>query len=65
MTRSVKEGLRFFENAGAFLRDCKRPVDQDFEKVVLVTLIGFLAIGFMGYAVKLVHIPITQILVGN
>jgi hypothetical protein len=36
----------------------------EFVDVARATLMGFLVMGFTGYLVKLVHIPINQILVG-
>ena len=37
----------------------------DFMRVARATGIGFLAMGFLGFLVKLIHIPINNILVGG
>ena len=36
----------------------------EFKKVVLATGVGFLIMGFIGFFVKLVHIPINNIIMG-
>lgn len=36
----------------------------EFKKIALATSIGFLVMGFLGFAVKLIHIPINNIIVG-
>ena len=36
----------------------------EFKKVVVATGIGFLIMGFIGFFVKLIHIPINQIILG-
>lgn len=35
----------------------------EFQKIALATLIGFAIMGFIGYFVKLIHIPINNIIV--
>ena len=35
----------------------------EFQKIVLATAIGFFIMGFIGYFVKLIHIPINNIIV--
>ncbi len=41
------------------------PTPAGFTDVAKATLIGFVVMGATGYIVKLVHIPINQILVGG
>jgi preprotein translocase subunit Sss1 len=36
----------------------------EFKKIAMATTVGFLVMGFLGFFVKLIHIPINQILVG-
>ncbi len=40
------------------------PPLAEFREVVRATALGFVVMGFVGYAVKLLHIPVNQILVG-
>src|SRR5690348_9129483 len=37
----------------------------EFKKIVLATSVGFLVMGFTGFFIKLIHIPINNILVGS
>ena len=37
----------------------------EFKKIAFATTIGFLVMGFTGFIVKLIHIPINNILVGQ
>ena len=36
---------------------CTKPDAKEFKKIALATSIGFLVMGFLGFIVKLVHIP--------
>lgn len=36
---------------------CTKPDAKEFRKIALATSIGFLVMGFLGFIVKLVHIP--------
>jgi len=56
----------------AFARDsyrlvqrCTKPDAKEFKKIALATSVGFLVMGFLGFAVKLIHIPINNIIVGS
>jgi hypothetical protein len=40
-------------------------VNLEFSKIAKATGIGFLIMGFVGFFVKIVHIPINQIIVGG
>ena len=42
------------------LTRCTKPDAKEFKKIALATSIGFLVMGFLGFIVKLVHIPSTQ-----
>jgi protein transport protein SEC61 subunit gamma-like protein len=60
----VTPAIAFGKDAQAFLSKCQRPKDQEYWAVTTATLVGFLVVGLTGYFIKLLHIPITQILVG-
>jgi protein transport protein SEC61 subunit gamma-like protein len=36
----------------------------EFQKIAIATAIGFAIMGFIGFFVKLIHIPINNIIVG-
>lgn len=71
---SEKEGFNevLIEPLKQFARDsmhlvkkCTKPDRKEFMATAKATGIGFLIMGFIGFFVKLVHIPINNILVGN
>ena len=43
---------------------CTKPDAREFRKIAWACAVGFLLMGFIGYFVKLVFIPINNILVG-
>ena len=58
-------GLReFFVDSKRMLQKCNKPDAKEFRKIASACAIGFGVMGFIGYAVKLVFIPINNILVG-
>ena len=53
-----------------FARDHLRPFsislsNIEFQKIAMATAIGFAIMGFIGFFVKLIHIPINNIIVGS
>lgn len=55
--------LEFVKDGTTFIKKCKKPNQQEFLKIIRAVGIGFLAVGAIGYAIKLIHIPIRYILV--
>lgn len=47
------------------LKKCKKPDRKEFLKVARLTAVGFLAVGFLGFFVKLIFLPINQIVVSS
>ncbi|KAJ4358498.1 hypothetical protein DPSP01_001447 [Paraphaeosphaeria sporulosa] len=54
----VKDGLQFVNR-------CTKPDKREFIKISQAVGVGFLIMGVIGYVVKLVHIPVNNILVGG
>lgn len=54
----VKEGMQFIHR-------CTKPDKREFLKISQAVGVGFLVMGVIGYIVKLVHIPVNNILVGG
>lgn len=54
----VKDGLQF-------ICRCQKPDWKEFTKISQAVGVGFLVMGAVGYFVKLVHIPLNNILVGG
>jgi len=64
-TVQIVEPLRkFAKESIMLLRRCTKPDRKEFQKVAVATSIGFGVMGFIGFFVKLIHIPINQIIVG-
>jgi protein transport protein SEC61 subunit gamma-like protein len=60
------EPLRQFARDSIHLvKKCTKPDRKEFTLIARATGIGFLIMGFIGFFVKLVHIPINNILVGS
>ncbi|GFV35109.1 hypothetical protein TNCV_1853261 [Trichonephila clavipes] len=51
-TNSIKNGSSY-------------PDRKEFQKIAMATAIGFAIMGFIGFFVKLIHIPINNIIVGS
>ena len=64
--------MNFIEPAKMFAKDsirlvkrCTKPDRKEFQKIAMATAIGFAIMGFIGFFVKLIHIPINNIIVGS
>ena len=47
--------------ARRLLKRCEKPDRKEFWKVSRLTAVGFLAVGLLGFFVKLIFIPINQV----
>lgn len=47
--------------ARRLLKRCEKPDRREFWKVARLTALGFLAVGLLGFFVKLIFIPINQV----
>ncbi|KAI0031405.1 hypothetical protein K488DRAFT_86839 [Vararia minispora EC-137] len=54
-----------FQESKQFLVRCTKPSQKEFLQICKAVSIGFAVMGFIGYFVKLIHIPINNILVGG
>ncbi|SCV03887.1 LAMI_0H11738g1_1 [Lachancea mirantina] len=61
--RITEAPVEFVKEGAAFVQKCKKPNTKEFSKIVRAVGIGFLAVGIIGYAIKLVHIPIRYLIV--
>ncbi|XP_061430920.1 protein transport protein Sec61 subunit gamma-like [Lethenteron reissneri] len=64
--------MTFVEPCRQFAKDyiqlvklCTKPDRIEFQKIAIATAIGFAIMGFIGFFVKLIHIPINNIIVGS
>ncbi|CAN7979807.1 unnamed protein product [Ixodes pacificus] len=44
------------------IKRCTKPDRKEFQKIAMATAIGFAIMGFIGFFVKLIHIPINNII---
>ncbi|XP_034208426.1 protein transport protein Sec61 subunit gamma-like, partial [Prunus dulcis] len=63
---SVFDPLReFSKDSVRLVKRCHKPDRKEFTKVAVRTAIGFVVMGFVGFFVKLIFIPINNIIVGS
>ncbi|KAG8624821.1 hypothetical protein KVT40_007888 [Elsinoe batatas] len=55
----------FLKEGTQFLNRCTKPDKREFIKISQAVGVGFLVTGVIGYVVKLIHIPVNNILVGG
>jgi len=62
---TIEPARKFFKDSSRLLKRCTKPDAKEFRKIAQATTVGFLVMGFIGFFVKLIHIPINNILVGS
>jgi len=55
----------FIKDGTQFLNRCTKPDRREFLRICQAVGVGFLVMGAVGYVVKLIHIPVNNILVGG
>ncbi|CAI5758149.1 unnamed protein product [Candida verbasci] len=55
--------VEFFKDGSAFVKKCSKPDQKEYFKIIKAVGIGFIMMGIVGYAVKLIHIPIRYLIV--
>ncbi|XP_024370844.1 protein transport protein Sec61 subunit gamma-1 [Physcomitrium patens] len=61
VVRPVKD---FAKDSVRLVKRCHKPDRKEFSKVAIRTGLGFIVMGFIGFFVKLIFIPINNIIVG-
>ena len=56
---------QFMKDSFRLVKKCTKPDRKEFQKIAMATAIGFAIMGFIGFFVKLIHIPINNIIVGS
>ncbi|KIM33933.1 hypothetical protein M408DRAFT_325495 [Serendipita vermifera MAFF 305830] len=56
---------QFIREGSQFMTRCTKPSQKEYIQISKAVAIGFAIMGFIGYFVKLIHIPINNILVGG
>jgi len=60
----VEPGKQFMKDSFRLVKRCTKPDRKEYQKIAMATAIGFAIMGFIGFFVKLIHIPINNIIVG-
>jgi len=55
----------FVRDGTMFINRCTKPDRREFIKISQAVGVGVIALGAMGFIVKIVHIPVNNILVGG
>ncbi|KAF5836318.1 hypothetical protein DUNSADRAFT_6148 [Dunaliella salina] len=55
----------FSKNSARLVKRCTKPDRREYVKVFGRTALGFVVMGFIGFFVKLLFIPINQIIIGS
>ncbi|CAJ0938956.1 unnamed protein product, partial [Mesorhabditis belari] len=55
---------QFTKDSIRLVKKCTKPDRKEYQKIAMATAIGFAIMGFIGFFVKLIHIPINNIIVG-
>lgn len=63
--RLTEPGRQFAKDSIRLIKRCTKPDRKEFQKIAIATAIGFCIMGFIGFFVKLIHIPINNIIVGS
>ncbi|KAJ1907631.1 Protein transport protein Sec61 subunit gamma [Tieghemiomyces parasiticus] len=61
----LEEPKQFVNESVQLIKRCTKPDKKEYLKICQAVSIGFLVMGFIGYFVKLIHIPINNIIVGS
>ncbi|KAF7264907.1 hypothetical protein GWI33_021932 [Rhynchophorus ferrugineus] len=65
IVKFVEPGRQFAKDSIRLVKRCTKPDRKEFQKIAVATAIGFCIMGFIGFFVKLIHIPINNIIVGS
>jgi len=61
----IDPAKQFAKDSIRLVKRCTKPDRKEFQKIAMATAIGFTIMGFIGFFVKLIHIPINNIIVGS
>ncbi|KEY69845.1 hypothetical protein S7711_08986 [Stachybotrys chartarum IBT 7711] len=56
--------MDFVKDGVQFINKCQKPDRKEFIKISQAVGVGFIVMGAIGYILKLIHIPLNNILVG-
>eukprot|EP00093_Oithona_nana_P014213 14213.XXX_570639_570372_1 [CDS] Oithona nana genome sequencing. len=65
IVQTIEPVKQFAKDSIRLVKRCTKPDKKEFQKIAIATAIGFAIMGFIGFFVKLIHIPINNIIVGS
>ena len=60
----LKQIQKFLKNIRNFLKQCKTPTGSNFKEILKGHLAGVVLLGLFAYIIKVIHIPINNMIVG-
>eukprot|EP00567_Pseudictyota_dubia_P007514 CAMPEP_0197442460 /NCGR_PEP_ID=MMETSP1175-20131217/8473_1 /TAXON_ID=1003142 /ORGANISM="Triceratium dubium, Strain CCMP147" /LENGTH=74 /DNA_ID=CAMNT_0042972939 /DNA_START=83 /DNA_END=307 /DNA_ORIENTATION=+ len=61
----VKPLTKFYKDSYNLVNKCTKPDGKEFMRIATATGVGLLILGGIGFMVKLIHLPVNQILLGS
>ena len=61
----VDDLTQFYKDSQNFFNKCTRPDYAEYTKILQASFMGIVVMGFIGYIIKLVFIPINNIILSN
>eukprot|EP00345_Euplotes_harpa_P001198 CAMPEP_0168325476 /NCGR_PEP_ID=MMETSP0213-20121227/4714_1 /TAXON_ID=151035 /ORGANISM="Euplotes harpa, Strain FSP1.4" /LENGTH=83 /DNA_ID=CAMNT_0008327975 /DNA_START=11 /DNA_END=262 /DNA_ORIENTATION=- len=61
----VSEIKKFADNSQKFMEKCSKPNKEEYLKILAACSVGFVVMGLIGYFIKLIFIPINNIILGS
>ncbi|GMM36789.1 translocon subunit [Saccharomycopsis crataegensis] len=61
--KALEVPVDFVKDGSAFVRKCTKPSQKEYVQIIKAVGAGFIAMGVIGYGIKLVHIPIRYLIV--
>jgi protein transport protein SEC61 subunit gamma-like protein len=61
----LDEPRQFIKESRQLLNRCTKPDRKEYIRIAQAVAMGFFVMGFIGFFVKLIHIPINNIIVGG
>ncbi|KAL4469802.1 hypothetical protein ABPG72_022122 [Tetrahymena utriculariae] len=61
----VKSAIDFAEESKRFVKKCTKPNAKELKKTAMYCALGFVVMGVVGYLIKLVFIPINNIILSQ
>jgi len=60
----IQPAIDFAQDSVRLVKRCTKPDRREFIQIATATAVGFAIMGFIGFFVKLIHIPINNVILG-